>query len=368
MHRACSLQGSQATSAKLTMLNQDVLDHIFECEVLAGTLPAAALVCQAWTQPVQRVLYRDILFSVSNYRQRDNLFARTMRTSPHLRGYVRTLRLITLWNHSPNPNDIDWIRLLPAHGLREFHWFWVRGNMVPAVVWYPAVRTAPRARFRGRLHDSERLQSIIDMPHLQYLTLELSGRETGNLVAPLTSQLRHLNLYLSIGHGSIIDAFLAAVGPHLESLQLTCNMGYDSLEDRQLISAIEIHCLGLRKLYISTIHMRDGAPPFLDVLVRQYPALDYLRCAEETYSARMFERLPPTLITLAFSCDSVLFKQEEALLTYLSRARRNGGRLTSLVFYSKGYPECLSRVAEACHSNGIKFSHRSEDSGGFSWN
>ncbi|KAI0719974.1 hypothetical protein C8T65DRAFT_23048 [Cerioporus squamosus] len=123
-------------------MHEDVLYHVFNKQgVQEETLLNAALVCHAWTQPAQSSLYREIVFSPMDNRRRDLLLARSMRTYPHLRRHVRCLKLITLWTHAPAPDLCDWIRLLPAHCLREFHWIWMRGHLFPALLEYPAVQT-----------------------------------------------------------------------------------------------------------------------------------------------------------------------------------------------------------------------------------
>ena len=340
-----------ATSRCLPAIHEDILYHVFEHDSLRQTLPDVAVVCHAWTQPAQSALYRDLVFTTMDNRKRDVLLASTMRTHAHLRRHVRRLKLLTFWTHSPSPEMCDWIQLLPAHCMREFHWVWLRGHILPAVVDYPAVRTISHMTLKGRLHSSSKLQPILELPHLRSLSLELSGHEVGELYAPETQQLEQLNVYLSIGYGPIFDKLLAAVGPQLGAFRLVCKMGYKPKEDAQLVSAIAEYLPNLTRLDVSARFIVNEPVPFLDGLVGRYSTLQHLHCAEDTYSERIFKNLPPTLRTLELSSGAVF--HEAALLEFLQT--RGCSHLTALKVVTSGSREQLVPVEVECRKGGVDF-------------
>ncbi|KAI0041865.1 hypothetical protein FA95DRAFT_1610664 [Auriscalpium vulgare] len=83
------------------------------------TLLASALVCRAWRDIAQRLLFRRIPFPDGNYQWKPvstiELLLRTLRTSPHLAVHVRAIHL-TLWCRRSIAEDtanIDLLELCP---------------------------------------------------------------------------------------------------------------------------------------------------------------------------------------------------------------------------------------------------------------
>ncbi|RPD55917.1 hypothetical protein L227DRAFT_579389 [Lentinus tigrinus ALCF2SS1-6] len=347
-------------SSRLPWLHRDVLDHIFEHGPLDRTLSNAALVCRYWTAPAQAALYHDVSFFPLDNRPRDLLLARTMRTCPHLRRYVRRLSLITLWTHSPTPELCDWISHLPAHCLREFHWTWIRGHILPSIISSPAIRTTTRIRLCGRLYTADKLQPILDLPCLESLSLELTGHEVGDIQPLGVTRLRHLHVYLLVEYGPVVDRLLSAVGPLLESLQVSRKLCFDSNKDQELVCAIETHCRGLTHLTISAPFKTDCSLPVVDRLAHRFRSLKHLCCSEGTYTANLFDALLPNLVTLELSLDGPTFSLESSLLEYLNLVRLGQRRLTTLVVTTKDIG-CFKSISDACCTAGIIFREGVDD-------
>ncbi|KAI0801080.1 hypothetical protein C8Q74DRAFT_465803 [Fomes fomentarius] len=342
-------------------LNQDVLEHVFEQGPLNVTLTSAAMVSRAWCYPAQAALYRELFFFPLDNRPRDILLARTMRTCPHLRRFVRRLSLITLWTHSPTPDLCDWIQYLPTHCLREFQWTWIRGHIVPSIIASPAIRTTSCIELRGRFYTAEKLQPVLELPFLTSLSLELTGYEQGGIYPVESSRLKQLFIHISVGYGPIFDKLLAAVGSQLESLHLARKISYDPDKDWDLVYAIETHCPGLKKLSICAPFTEQQSMPIVDRLIRRYQCLESLCCSSGTYTADMFKELPPTLVSLHISLDDASVPCRSALLDLLAQVRLGQRRLNTLVVATSGDLGHFVSVAEACQASGVTFYQRAND-------
>lgn len=336
------------------VLNEDILFYVLKNELSDHALASAALVCRAWTQPAQGALYRNICFSTMDNNLRDQLLARTMRTCPHLGRHIRRLQLFTLWTHAPTPGLIDWVRLLPAHGMREFHWRWHRGQILPVLFEYAAVRAVSRLTLHGRLYSASRLQPLLELPLLQSLSLELSGHETGDLYPPEASKLEHLGIRLSSCYGPIVDKLLAVTGPRIISFRLSSEMKQEPEEEMRLASAIWAYLPNIIRLDIETPPTLHRPMPFLDGLLCRYGALEHLRCTVDRCCGKMFQDLPPTLRTLELSYTGrrASFSHEAFLIEFLQGRGRN---LRMLTFVTSDPQERFPQIATACECLGIDF-------------
>lgn len=344
---------------KYPVLDEDVLFHIFEHQSDPHTLGTAALVSRAWRYPAQAALYQDLVYSIIDNRRRDLLLARTMRMHPHLRRHVRRLRLVTLFTHSPTPALCDWIAHMPPNRLHEFHWTWHRGHIIPAILSYPAVKTAPRIILDGSLYDARMLQPLLELPQLRSLSIELTGCEPGSLYIPEIKSLQHLDLNLKDQYGPVVEKVLAAVGSSLQSLRLACKLAVPE-HDEPLIAAIQTHCRNLTRFDIKAFPASATLVPipFLDQFVQRYPELEHLRCTECTFSDDMFANLPSALKTLEIvlprGCASL--PQKEALLKLVKdRARASQSKLTSVAIYGSSVLEDCTVVRDACRESGVSY-------------
>lgn len=351
----------ERTSAlSCSQLNRDILDAVFAYGPLDVTLSSAALVCRMWAEPAQAALYRELCFFPLDNRPRDQLLARTMRTCPHLRRLVRRLSLITLWTHAPMLELCDWIQLLPSHGLREFQWTWIRGHIFPALVESPAICTVHRIQLRGRFYSTDKLQPVLELPHLASLSLELSGQEQGEILPVASSRLTSLSVYFSVEYGAVFDRLLAAIGSQLIALEVTHKICYDVDDGRALVSAIESYCPNLRRLSLTATFMGNNSYPVLDHLIYRYDELEHLCCSDGTYTSALFERLPSTINSLEIYLCSDPFYYEAALLKYIAYAPTGRNGLATIAITSKGHRSRYQSVIDACRARGIQFRYNQD--------
>ncbi|KAI0778371.1 hypothetical protein BD413DRAFT_684481 [Trametes elegans] len=337
------------------IMQEDVLYHLFEHVVNSHALAHAAVVCRTWTVPAQAALYRDIEYSPLDPRSRDTLLARTMRTRPHLLRFVRRVSLATVWTHSPTPELCKWIERIPEHRLQEFRWTWDRGHPLPTLLDSPAVRAARHIELNGRMYTMRTVQSILELPSLLSLSLELNGDEKGSLPAVIPTKLRKLSVIAKEGYSTALDSLLAIVGPQLESLSLTCKIGDDTDKDDALASSIVTRCPNLKRFEVEATAQPQGPVPFVDTLIRQCASLEYLRCTEGAFTPALYENLPASLKALSLTLGPT---QEQPLLDFLTGAQKSHGSLTTLEVAGGSQPEQWSRVVDACAASGVVFQHR----------
>ncbi|KAI0652038.1 hypothetical protein C8Q79DRAFT_935889 [Trametes meyenii] len=333
-------------------LQEDLLHYIFEQVSHSQTLAHASVVCRAWLMPAQAALYKEIEYSPLARRPREALLARTLRTRPHLLCFVRRLSLATIWTHSPIPELCDWIARIPENHLHEFRWTWDRGHPLPALLHSPAVRAARHIELKGRLYSFDTVQSVLELPSIQSLSIELKGGEKGCLPERFPTRLRHLNVMAYHGHSRSLSALLAAVGPNLESLRLACKLGADPDEDSALASCIAAHCPELRRLDVEGIAPLDAPVPILDGLVRQLQSLETLSGGPGTFTDALFEEVPSSLVTFRLAFAPPL---AEPLVAFLEDARRRDARLAALELVGEDKLGHFGRLAEVCRTHGVSF-------------
>ncbi|OSD03261.1 hypothetical protein PYCCODRAFT_255188 [Trametes coccinea BRFM310] len=334
------------------ILQEDLLHYIFDHVADLATLARASTVCRVWVVPAQAALYKDIEYTPLSQCSRHSLLARTMRTRPQLLRFVRRLSLITTWTHSPTPELCAWVEHIPEDRLQEFRWTWDRGHPLPALLAFPAIRATRHIELRGRLYTMGAIQSILELPSLESLTLELSGDEKGSLDVT-SSRLRRLSVIAREGHSPSLDSLLAVVGPQIESLHITCKLGGGSERDAALVSCIHSHCPDLSRLEVDAITPSDAPTVIASALVKQYHALEYLRCGQGTLSPELFSSLPSSLRTLNMAFIPTL---EEPLLRFLEEQGHNHRSLTLLELSSADtnvsihdYP----RISAVCNISGV---------------
>ncbi|KAJ8488494.1 hypothetical protein ONZ51_g3533 [Trametes cubensis] len=334
-------------------LQEDLLHLIFEHAPCPETLAYAALVCRAWVFPAQAALYKDIQYSPLAPCRKDALLARTLRSRPHLLRFVRRLSLVTLWTHSPTPELCDWIALIPMHHLRDFLWTWERGHLLPSFLSLPAVQTTRNIDLRGRLYTLSVVQSVLDLPHLESLSLELSGDEQGTLACSST-KLRHLGVVAHGGHSPPLDKLLAVVGHCIKSLRIVSTFGDDLEGDSALVSCILTHCVDLKSLDIAATG--TPKPPFsaIEALIRQFVSLEHLRCSTGAVPD-IFGAMPRNLQSLQLP---LALSQEEPLLDYLEHETASLS-LDSLELIS-GRDVDIDRITKACRARQVRLRRYSE--------
>ncbi|KAI0328140.1 hypothetical protein GY45DRAFT_1022228 [Cubamyces sp. BRFM 1775] len=328
-------------------LQEDLLHLIFEHTSCPETLAYAALVCRAWVIPAQVALYKDIQYSPLTPCRKDALLARTLRSRPHLLRFVRRLSLVTLWTHSPTPELCDWIALIPMHHLRDFLWTWERGYLLSSFLSLPALQTTRNIDLRGRLYTLTAVQSILDLPHLEVLSLELSGDEQGTLTcSPL--KLQHLGVVAHGGYSSALDKLLGAVGHRIESLRILSTFGEDPEGDSALVSCVLTQCVDLHSLDIAATSSPKPPFPAIETLIRQYSSLKHLRCSTGAVPD-IFGAMPPGLQHLRLPLTP---SQVEPLLAYLKHETASLF-LRSLELIS-GCDVDSQRITKACRIHGVR--------------
>ncbi|KAI0639598.1 hypothetical protein C8Q77DRAFT_74874 [Trametes polyzona] len=329
------------------LLQEDLLYYVFEHICHPHVLAHAAVVCRAWTTPAQAALYRELEYAPLARSSKEALLARTMRTRPHLLRFVRRLSLVTVWTHSPIPELCEWIKHIPADLLQDFRWTWERGHPLPSLLDSPAMRGTRHVELRGSLYSMESIQSILDLPYLESLSLELKGDERGYLLGMTSKRLSHLRIVAHRGHSPALDILLSTVGPQLESLHITGKLGEDPEQDAALVSCIATHCPDLTRLAIEATASSGKSVTVANDLARRCRSLHTLRCGEGTFTSGIFRDVPPTLRVLRLPLDPSL---EASLLSYLRGLR---GGLTVLQLSGKGDSERFKAVAEACCAHGV---------------
>ncbi|KAH9898209.1 hypothetical protein C8Q73DRAFT_391028 [Cubamyces lactineus] len=329
-------------------LQEDLLHLIFEHTPCPETLAYAALVCRAWAVPAQAALYKDIQYSPLAPCRRDALLARTLRSRPHLLRFVRRLSLVTMWTHSPTPELCDWIALIPMHHLRDFLWTWERGHLLPSFLSLPALQTARNIDLRGRLYTLSAVQSVLDLPHLKSLSLELSGDEQGSLTRS-SPMLRHLSIIAYGGHSPALDKLFAAVGSRIESLRIVSKFGAESEGDSALVSCILSHCADLKSLDIVASGTLKLPFPAIEPLIRQYRSLEHLGCSTGAVPD-IFGAIPTNLQSLRLP---FIPSQEGPLLAYLAHDAAPLS-LKTLELISDLSDVDLDRISKACRVHRVK--------------
>ncbi|CDO72965.1 hypothetical protein BN946_scf185007.g19 [Trametes cinnabarina] len=332
------------------VLQEDILHHVFGHVADLSTLARAAAVCRGWAWPARTALYRDIEYHPLSSCSKEALLARTMRTQTQLLRFVRRLSLVTTWTYSPIPELCEWIEHIPENRLQEFCWTWERGHLLPSLLTFPAVRAVRRVKLRGQLYTMAAIQSILELPALEYLSLELRGDEQGTL-AVVPPRLRRLSVIAHEGHSSSLDQLLAVVGSQIDTLHITCKLGEDSNRDAALVSCIHAHCPDLSRLKVDAIGPMTVATEFADALVKGYPSLEYLRCGQGTFSPHILRLVPPNLRVLKLAFAPAL---DVPLLAFLTDP---GHRLKVLRVLELSGTDVLiyDRILAACNTLGVDF-------------
>ncbi|KAI9065927.1 hypothetical protein FKP32DRAFT_453016 [Trametes sanguinea] len=334
------------------ILQEDLLHYIFDNVADLATLARASTVCRIWAVPAQAVLYKDIEYEPLSRCARQSLLARTMRTRPQLLRFVRRLSLVTTWTHSPTPELCAWVEHIPENRLQEFRWTWDRGHPSPTLLAFPALRATRHIELRGRLYTMGAIQSILELPSLESLSLELSGDEQGSLDVT-SSRLRRLGVIVRDGRSPSLDKLLAVVGPQIDTLHITCELGGGSERDAALVARIQSHCPDLSRLEVDAITPSEAPAALCSALVKQYPRLEYLRCGQGAISAELFSSLPPTLRTLKLAYTPVL---EEPLLRFLADTWRTHRSLTLLELCGADTDDSIHDhplISTACNRFGV---------------
>ncbi|KAI0375190.1 hypothetical protein BV20DRAFT_254106 [Pilatotrama ljubarskyi] len=241
---------------------------------------------------------------------------------------------------------------IPPDCLLEFKWTWERGHPIPSVLDSPAVRATRCVELQGRLYTMDSVRSILELPFLERMSLELKGDERGCLVNVTPTKLRHLHLIAQGGYSRAVDMLLSAVGPRLESLRLVCGLGDDSERDGRLVSCLATHCPDLKRLEIEAIASPQAPVPFAGALVRQCRSLEYLRCTEGTFTSALFQDIPPSVRVLALAIAPAL---NAPLLEFLQAAAPGRGGLATLELIGDADSECNRCIEDACSKRGLRF-------------
>ncbi|RPD69368.1 hypothetical protein L226DRAFT_596808, partial [Lentinus tigrinus ALCF2SS1-7] len=295
--------------------------------------------CRDWTAPAQAGLYSDITLyvhadfnrePVTISRERKNLLARTMRTSPHLRVLLRSLS-ITEGRHI-NDSCLDWLRLIPPHTLRRLEY----------------KCSSPESFFLASLMDAPAVKTVISL-----IVWKISSMDM--LKAVLVPGLESLSLTVDRALDGEFE--LGELPPKLTKLAILCPWHYFCPAPYKGPQAPKIV-----RSYGSRI-----IRPFLDELVLHCTRLEHLAVVAGTYTERLFQRLPSSVKVLEFVGNQEPIPFEDALIDAIARAGRKTIALSRIVVLSYEYELIgkreYARLAEACVMNDVQFEYVEEMSG-----
>ncbi|KAL6301178.1 hypothetical protein BKA93DRAFT_490055 [Sparassis latifolia] len=333
--------------------NEDVLYHIFS-SALSQDLLQAALVCRDWSPTARRLLYSRIFFDSD--APNASALARTLRTCPHLRKFVRFLS-VTSGLSTRDATIFDWLELIPEHGLREVTVKLLGRNdqFAQLVLQSPAVRTTPSLIIRGFFATSpEILCSCLELPSLERISFHLQ-REWGPIALNPTAKLRRLSIgayryYYTIGH------LLAVFGPHLDHIDIDITgtgVSEDEVED--LVILLPLHAGRIRTLAFQSYQLPFA--PFIDDLVERLPCLLHLHCGYGSYSSALFDQLPHRLRTLQLDGNHRHPFPAQDIIRAIDRVGAGKSELEALsvVVQCHGHHNELTDVAHSCERNGVSF-------------
>ncbi|KAI1792009.1 hypothetical protein LXA43DRAFT_371534 [Ganoderma leucocontextum] len=353
-------------------LANDILLQIFYHLETDESLCVVALVCHSWKIPAQVLLYITICFSAwdptdSTSFERSNLFARTMHTAPPLARLVRYLSLHT--DADVIRDQIEWLHLLPEHGLNRFRYMWSSENTFdPYILVAPAVRTVTHFIAHGPQNPSS-LRTCLSLPNLETLEVSLAdcdndaGWRDWEIHASLAPRLRKLIIRVYFVSCPAALSLFAAFAPQLSAFQL--HALYEIFEPHREWAAALTSPLGshLKQLVLSgSICWTKDGRPFMDDVVRrrQSRSLELIRCPQGSYTDAFFRHLPSTVQTLELYVDvpHSRFAHERALVELL-REVTQGRRQSSLkeVRFLSQYRTTLplsSEVIEAFRESGVR--------------
>lgn len=363
------------------MLCEDVLHTVFSHIApyrnherlfqIDNILTSAARVCHTWSVPAQALLYRELVVDT----QPDGtpspslpLLARTMRTSPHLRALVRSLKLIT---PRPLPEEhIDWLALFPTHAIPACVYTW---NMhpqrdieifSPALLQTPALKSVRRLSMSGP-HTSNSIRAALALPLLETLQLEYDyrSRTACDVRCGVPPRLRRVVITTGVRDDRAPYALLKllAAAPQVEEIIvriLPCSSG--EADWRALADALAVTTARLRRLEIWTgleLWEAPGLEPFMDELVVRSPKLEVVRCVQGTFTETFFGRLPDGLRTMVLAIphrDRFPEVCADALVECVRLARDRGLGLERVEIWPIEEEDALAtRVAEAARESGI---------------
>ncbi|KAM5538388.1 hypothetical protein V8D89_007990 [Ganoderma adspersum] len=339
---ALDVMASRPTRA--ARLGNDVLLQIFYHLDTDASLCVAALVRRSWTIPAQVLLYNTICFGPwdpcdPTSSARCSLFARTMHSSPHLACLVRYLSLHT--GADVVRDQVEWLHLLPPHGLNRFRYMWSSEHTFdPYVLVAPAVLTVTHFIAHGPQNPAS-LRACLSLPALETLEVSLADcaddcesdagwpeRDWG-LHAALAPRLRKLIIRMYFVACPAALSLFTAFAPQLSAFQLHALF---ELFEPQRAWAAALTSAPLARDRLTQLVLsgsiswpRDGRP-FMDDVVRQRRALERIRCPQGSYTDTFFRSLPPSVRILELYHDADgPFAHERALAALLREVQRGRG-------------------------------------------
>lgn len=289
--------------------NEDVLDEIF-AELQPGSLASAALVCRGWLFPARVRLYRELQADTMFVHKRNELL-RTLSTQPHILRLVR--RPVLRWVYDPAPCAafFDWVALLPEHSLQSVEIVTIDSrprdplDTLDTLLGFPAIHSLTRIIIRcdtGFL-TPKRLNQVLEMPHLQSLSVRIS-HPTAVHLTDITAfpNLKRLSILADV-YTPLIAKLLHGLPSPLERFDL----GADDIEDTDIATlchSLQRHAPHLRNLSFLGEPFSKSHLCFMDDFVSSFSSLETLSCAHYLYSPLIFSRLPPTLVSLSLCTPS----------------------------------------------------------------
>lgn len=336
--------------------NEDVLEEIFlhlQCSALAK----AARVCQAWLPAASRTLYHNI--HISTYSLVTDRLAQTLRTAPSLRGLVRHVALYHPKLDEADPSVLDWLALLPEHSLLSItlentDMF----NLLKEqrMLDLPAFRTVSSIVAHGRYLSGD-ISTLLNIPYLQSLSIELLSRRSYSFVKPLRPTLRRLAITIC-GYNTVIETILQSFEEPLEQFMLVvssnlCKAGLSSLQ-----TGLRRHAPCLKRLFLIG-HPQDKLPS-MDDYILSFPTLETLLCSYSTFSPLLVKRLPPTLTSLILRVRTDCTFPSDEYAAALQRHRHKLRRLSALTIVDvpgrwRRRKNQWEPLVELCAAEGISF-------------
>lgn len=265
----------------------DVLLQLFP-SLSQADLARIALVCRSWSAPARITLYSSITFDLLSSRASE--LARTLRTCPNLRGAIRNLVCKAT---KEEPEQVDWLALLPEHSLKAFHWE-STSLQSGEVLLYPAVRTAQRLVIRVIWLESEAaaeaLRSSFCSPWLQSLFTDYVPER-----AVFRSGLKKLGIH---SRAYCPELRRAVTDPHMQLERLDV----DILDLRELYALMQdlcVHQRCLKHLTLMTVHgWILQTMPLVEEIINSFPQLETLVCGPVIFTEKIISHLPPTVQSL----------------------------------------------------------------------
>ena len=339
--------------AQAARLGNDILLQIFYHLETDASLCVAALVCRSWMPPAQVLLYNTICIGPwdpndSASFARGDLFTRTMQTAPRLAGLVHYLSLHT--GADVIRDQVEWLHLLPEHGLNRFRYMWSSENTFdPYILVAPAIRTVTHFIAHGP-QNPYTLRACLSLPNLETLEVSLADCDDDDAgwrdwtrdlhgAASLAPRLRKLIIRMYFVACPAALTLFTLFAPQLAAFQL--HAMYEIFEPhREWAAALTSDGGRLKELVLSgsVWWTREGAP-FMDDVVRYTRSLELVRCPLGSYSDAFFRDLPPTVRVLELYVDAPhsRFPHERALVEMFREmgAGRRWSALREVCFLSQ---------------------------------